>query len=573
MKIVCDSCGTKYSIADEKVKGKVFKIRCKKCSHVIVVRSGEAGASEGRERRESLTGAEDPPTTVSQGASSVQVSDSLQTGTWHVVVNGQQVGPLSATELRGKFAAGEVDLETYIWKDGMADWTRLGSVAEFRDLAAENPFADDGATKQSDRNVLFANDSTAAEATAADVFNRAGGARGVESSLFAAPVEAPTTVSTPAYRSSGVSPAALASGSSSEGGKPLTAQRNESSVLFSLNNLSALGGNAGPNKPAPAQQAGFANSQTEGSGLIDIRAMAAATLAKSPSVGARSDSLPGIPSAPVFSTMSAPILLPAAPAGPPKWLWGVVALAIIAVLGFIGVGVLFFLNRPAVTAVAPSPAAPAPVAAPATGTAPTSAALPAPGAPAPAAAPVAAAPAPAAPVAAAATPAAADKKPSKDRIASKPGKPSAPVGKAPEVVPPPVSDAKKVASAKRNTSDAIDDLLNRASPESSPKRAAREEPAAEKDDGLPEQLDKSAIISGMSKIKGKVLGCYDQYKSPGQANVSVSIARSGKVSSATVTGAFDGTPTGSCIERAVKTASFPPFKGATQTITYPFVLR
>ena len=38
MKIVCDNCRTKYSIADEKVKGKVFKIRCKKCSHIIVVR-------------------------------------------------------------------------------------------------------------------------------------------------------------------------------------------------------------------------------------------------------------------------------------------------------------------------------------------------------------------------------------------------------------------------------------------------------------------------------------------------------------------------------------------------------
>ena len=35
MKIVCDSCSAKYSIADEKVAGKVFKIRCKKCSNVI----------------------------------------------------------------------------------------------------------------------------------------------------------------------------------------------------------------------------------------------------------------------------------------------------------------------------------------------------------------------------------------------------------------------------------------------------------------------------------------------------------------------------------------------------------
>ncbi len=47
MKIVCDSCGTKYSIADDKVRGKVFKIRCKKCSHIIVVRGGEIGRTRG----------------------------------------------------------------------------------------------------------------------------------------------------------------------------------------------------------------------------------------------------------------------------------------------------------------------------------------------------------------------------------------------------------------------------------------------------------------------------------------------------------------------------------------------
>ena len=41
MKIVCGSCQAKYSIADEKVAGKVFKIRCKRCSEVIVVRGDQ----------------------------------------------------------------------------------------------------------------------------------------------------------------------------------------------------------------------------------------------------------------------------------------------------------------------------------------------------------------------------------------------------------------------------------------------------------------------------------------------------------------------------------------------------
>ena len=45
MKIICDSCSTKYSIADEKVRGKVFKIKCKKCSHIIVANGDRAVAA------------------------------------------------------------------------------------------------------------------------------------------------------------------------------------------------------------------------------------------------------------------------------------------------------------------------------------------------------------------------------------------------------------------------------------------------------------------------------------------------------------------------------------------------
>lgn len=43
MKFVCERCHTKYSIADEKVRGKVLKVRCKNCEDVITVR--ESGAS------------------------------------------------------------------------------------------------------------------------------------------------------------------------------------------------------------------------------------------------------------------------------------------------------------------------------------------------------------------------------------------------------------------------------------------------------------------------------------------------------------------------------------------------
>ncbi|HVV52959.1 MAG TPA: zinc-ribbon domain-containing protein, partial [Polyangia bacterium] len=45
MKFVCDRCQTKYSIADEKVRGKILKVRCKSCSNIITVRDEAASAS------------------------------------------------------------------------------------------------------------------------------------------------------------------------------------------------------------------------------------------------------------------------------------------------------------------------------------------------------------------------------------------------------------------------------------------------------------------------------------------------------------------------------------------------
>jgi hypothetical protein len=57
------------------------------------------------------------------------------------------------------------------------------------------------------------------------------------------------------------------------------------------------------------------------------------------------------------------------------------------------------------------------------------------------------------------------------------------------------------------------------------------------------------------------------------ANVALTIGNSGHVSSASVTGTFAGTPTGECVAKAVKSASFPRFKGAAQTINYPYMLR
>src|SRR6185436_19764659 len=45
MKVSCQSCQAKYTIADEKVVGKTVKIKCKKCGATIVVNGNEVAAA------------------------------------------------------------------------------------------------------------------------------------------------------------------------------------------------------------------------------------------------------------------------------------------------------------------------------------------------------------------------------------------------------------------------------------------------------------------------------------------------------------------------------------------------
>jgi|GEM_PF-6317403 len=60
MKFHCDRCKTRYSIADERVRGKILKIRCKNCSAVITVREGMDSAGSGKGAAAPKPGADRP---------------------------------------------------------------------------------------------------------------------------------------------------------------------------------------------------------------------------------------------------------------------------------------------------------------------------------------------------------------------------------------------------------------------------------------------------------------------------------------------------------------------------------
>ncbi|MGB5704967.1 MAG: GYF domain-containing protein, partial [Polyangiales bacterium] len=114
MKIVCDSCGAKYSIADEKVAGKIFKIRCKKCASVLEVRGDQTGAHP--------------------FADASRPQEPSGEATWYIVVDGEQKGPLPPIELSQLFAKGAVGLDSYIWKEGFDDWKVASEVPELAQI-------------------------------------------------------------------------------------------------------------------------------------------------------------------------------------------------------------------------------------------------------------------------------------------------------------------------------------------------------------------------------------------------------------------------------------------------------
>ncbi len=121
MKFYCDNCQTKYSIADEKVRGKVLKVRCKKCSHVITVREPETPVSATSRGAQRGGGGPQRPSAPGPPAAP----------TWHYSINGQSFGPYPKRELDERFASGELGDAAYVWNETFTDWKRVTEVPAF----------------------------------------------------------------------------------------------------------------------------------------------------------------------------------------------------------------------------------------------------------------------------------------------------------------------------------------------------------------------------------------------------------------------------------------------------------
>src|SRR4051812_44667856 len=111
MKIVCQSCSAKYSIADDKVQGKkVFKIKCKKCGEDILVRGPEASPDA------DATGSHSSGVQLSEDDSARASIANIEStdAVWHTVVDGNNQGPFTVAQLQEMLASQQIDTETFV---------------------------------------------------------------------------------------------------------------------------------------------------------------------------------------------------------------------------------------------------------------------------------------------------------------------------------------------------------------------------------------------------------------------------------------------------------------------------
>jgi len=100
----------------------------------------------------------------------------------------------------------------------------------------------------------------------------------------------------------------------------------------------------------------------------------------------------------------------------------------------------------------------------------------------------------------------------------------------------------------------------------------RRRPVEDASARLPAQLSPTDIRAALRPAMEAAQVCFDSYGVAGSATLKIAISGGGKVIALVQDGDFADTPTGACIEKAVRATTFPQTRKKRTTITYPVVL-
>jgi predicted Zn finger-like uncharacterized protein len=647
MKIVCENCAAKYSIADEKVKGKAFKIRCKKCGESIVVR-GDSLEPAPPPKPSEPPAQEPEAATKAFDYSGHQESGGAEQAVWHIVVDGQQQGPYTANQILEFQKAGSLSNDSYVWQEGFDDWKPIKEVPELYVESNQTPPAADGEKKvmqagpaglldakepepmsaapagdgngglfdqpTDDGGGLFSSDDQAAAAASSSPFDSGGGglfgqdgdkkpADDVFSStqsppepdgggLFSADTAAepgPATTGDDLFGGGGAeSDGDDLFGSVGEEAGPhvsaeeiMTGQRSENSVLFSLSNLQALAASPQPQASEQPQMGGAmipsATSVTEeASGLIDIRSLAGSLSDQKDATGV--EDLISMSGGGFAPSLGAPVLAPQKESMSLGTKIGIIggSVVVLAVIVVLAVMVLSPDKSPSDDQIKQLQEELASLKVQGSGTSVEADAIKQ----------------QLANIKQQSSVVKEDPTTSEDRVAkadepsSKPkasssssssksstssSKSSTPTKKSTSTTSRKSSSSTSSTSKKKASSE-LDDLLGPGIGGTAKKKrstSSSKSSSSSSTSTTKAKLSRSDVQKGMNSVAGRVKNC-GQGKS-GTITLKVVIGSSGRVVSATPTGAFAGTPIGSCAVRAVKSARFPK-AASSLTVKYPFRL-
>ena len=527
MKISCQACEAKYTIADEKVRGKVVKIRCKKCGTAIVVKGTELASPPPADY-------DDAPTRVLDRE---ELGASATPGAWTLNVSEGDQRVAATAELVELYRSGTIDDGTFAWREGMDDWVPIGQLQELKGLLprVSRPAPAPSSAPSQPRAAV-----REGRASSTDIFGA--------SAL--AERDAPMT------------------GSSSSGSAPqMTGARNETSVLFSLDALTAGGA------PSPRSTP----SEEESSSIVDLKTLMAPseTVATPPAKSSVEDIMnigsgggifaptlasPDLASVPPEEALAAGSGSGSAGKSNKGLVFGAIGAALVVALGVGGFLLMGKGEEPQPTAeAAGSVASAAPVADEAPTTA--KAAEEAPSSEEPEAEPEQAAePAQAADAPEKETPKAAESE-----------KPQAAV--TPAVARP---TDKKAADTAASPAKATTKTPTKSSPTSRPAspapkaKAAADAPAG---GGEAPPFDRAAALSALNKATDAARACKKPDGPTGSGRIAVTFAPSGVVTAANVEGPpFAGTAVGGCIAARFRNARVPAFSGGIVTVRKSFTI-
>jgi len=590
MKIVCESCQAKYSIADEKVAGKVFKIRCKKCSEVIVVHGDQAVPEEA----------------VAQPVMGDYPADAI----WHVVIDGEQQGPYVPEQIGELLANGQIDWEAYVWREGFDDWLPACDAQDLVDAimgqAEQQPAQTDmgqfpdaayGAAAYAEPQapviapMMGEGPAVGPAFMGDDPFADNGGGMfaaatvqesGPTGDLFS-PGAGPSPFDTEAE--SAMNDGLMASSPRVSAQQAMTGVRNENSVLFSLKNLQALAtgsGNPGGSTPPAAMGATSGYAAGEGSGLIDIRALASTTgVGQEDEVREKDELLTIGAKTGAFGTLGSPMMAPSALGAEEgsrnKLILAILGGSAILAAGIVAVAFVIRPSGPTPEQLAAAAAAMTPQTDQAAG--PKTQVQKSEEEEVEEEEPLSEGEKAARAAAKAAEDNDTNESSSKSRSSSSSsrhrsrssrGSSDSSKESASASAKEASSPASNSAKPKRSTgSESLDDLLSGAISGASKRRPARStSSSSSSDSNLPKKPSRDQVMSALRKVQPAVSSCAGGQK--GVAMAQIVVASSGRVKSVNVTQVTGAVA--SCIARAVRGARFPQFSDQQFSVKFPFRL-